>query len=190
MAQLFEITDKVVYPHAETLLLEPFKSIWERDTTKGKEIAIKEFAFMEFMTSVRKTNPYKGYSDEKREELLLKDIIQDPKWEKDSLILRGMAEIKRFQTEASATYAYYISVRKAVQEMQTFLDQIDLSERTKMGAPVYKPKELTSALIDTEKVLANLRSLETKVEEELFQETKNRANKTVSYFASIDSFKK
>ena len=53
--------------------------------------------------------------------------------------------------------------------------------------PVYIPKELTSALVDTEKVLANLKSIESKVEEELFDETRNKANKEISPFADTES---
>ena len=31
MAFLFQVTDRAVFPNAETLLISPFKDIWERD---------------------------------------------------------------------------------------------------------------------------------------------------------------
>ena len=59
MAYLFKIEGKAVFPNEETLLIEPFKSIWERDTSKNKEYALEDFAYIEFITSLLKTNPYR-----------------------------------------------------------------------------------------------------------------------------------
>ena len=42
MSFLFKIQDKVVFPNPETLLISPFKEIWERDTDPDKHQAIKE----------------------------------------------------------------------------------------------------------------------------------------------------
>ena len=36
MAYLFEVQEKTVIPNTETLLLSPFKEIWERDKSKKK----------------------------------------------------------------------------------------------------------------------------------------------------------
>ncbi len=188
MAQLFDINDKVVFPHAETLMIEPFKEIWERDKSKGKEIALKEFAYIEFISSMRKTNPYKGYSEKEKSSKIIKDLFKDTKWKPDTLVLQGINKVKEFQMEASVTYSYFLAVKESVEKIKEFLKTVNLAERNfKTGMPVYKPKELTSALVDTEKVLANLKSIESKVEEELFEETRNKANKEISLFADPES---
>ena len=59
MAYLFQINGRAVFPNAETILISPFKDIWERDLSKNKENAIQEFAYIEFMTSMLKSNPYR-----------------------------------------------------------------------------------------------------------------------------------
>ena len=38
MAYLFQINGRAVFPNAETILISPFKDIWERDLSKDKEI--------------------------------------------------------------------------------------------------------------------------------------------------------
>lgn len=188
MAHLFQIQDKVVFPNPETILISPFKEIWGRDKDKKKNKALKEFAYMEFMASVKKSNPYKGYNEQRRHETIVNDVIKDPKWKPDKLIFEGILKIKEFQTEASSTYSYYLAIREATEKMKQFLLTVSLDERNfKTGTPIYKPKEITSALIDTEKVLTNLNAIEVKVEEELFEETKNRANKEISVFADPSS---
>ena len=188
MAQLFDINDKIVFPYAETLMISPFKEIWERDKSKEKEIALKEFAYMEFVASMRKTNPYKGYSEKEKPQKVMKDLFKDAKWQPDNLVQQGIAKVKEFQMEASVTYSYFLAVKESVEKIKDFLRSVNLAERNfKTGMPVYKPKELTSALVDTEKVLANLKSIESKVEEELFDETRNKANKEISPFADPES---
>ena len=43
--------------------------------------------------------------------------------------------------------------------MRGFFDEVDLNEKNlKSGNPLYKPKDITSAIVDTEKVLANLKT--------------------------------
>ena len=66
MAFLFTVENAVAKPNVETLLISPFKEIWERDTSSDKSQAIKEFTFIELMTSKKKTNPYAGYADDIR----------------------------------------------------------------------------------------------------------------------------
>jgi len=187
MAFLFEVTGKVVFPTAETLLTTPFKEIWERDKGKDKHKAIKEFTYIEFLTSMKKSNPYRQYSEDLKPIKVKEAIFGEEEWRPDDLVKAGLKKIKEFQKEASTTYSYYISAKKAAEKMKEFFEDVDINERNERGAPVWKPKDLTSALNDTEKVLANIKSLEKKVEEELFEETKTRSNKQISPFANPES---
>ena len=63
MAVLFVVENKLVTPNTETLMVSPFKEIWERDNSDNKNLATKELTFVEFMSSKKKTNPYAGYDD-------------------------------------------------------------------------------------------------------------------------------
>ena len=74
--------------------------------------------------------------------------------------------------------------------LKEFFLNVDVNERNEKGVPVYKPREITAALNDTEKVLTNLKALEKKVEEELYETTKNRADKEISPFANPRSLTK
>ena len=48
--------------------------------------------------------------------------------------------------------------------------------------PVYKPKDVTSAIIDTEKVIQTLIVLKEKMEQELTESSRIRGNKTINVF--------
>lgn len=181
MAFLFTIENSVAIPNTETLLISPFKEIWERDKTKDKEVALKEFTFIELMTSKKKSNPYSGYSDDIRFERL-KEVLFHEDWEINPLMERALIKVVEFQKDASPTYSYYMAVLEAAEKMKSFFKEFDINERNEKGVPVYKPAEITRALNDTDKVLQNLDSMKEKVEQELFEQTKTRSNKVINPF--------
>jgi len=190
MSYLFQITEKIVFPNPETLLISPFSDIWERDKTKEKHIALRELTYVEFMVSQQKSNPYKDYPDQKRHEILCEQIMKDVNWKPDTLVNQAISRIHEYQTDASATYSYYIAAKTAADKMKNFFTNVDVNERNeKNGNPIFKPRDITSALNDTERVLTNLNNLKKKVEEELYEDSKLRADKQISPFADPNSLK-
>lgn len=184
MALLFNISNKTVQPTTEVLLIYPFKDIWDRDTSQNKEEAIKEFAYIEFMTSLLKTNPYKGFPVEIRKERICSDLKIDTYIWNDELVKEAMLQVERFQKEASPTYSLYIAAQECNNKLKELLESLDGNERNDKGMPIYKPKDITGALLDVEKVANSLNNTKKKVEEELYEETKIRANKEISPFAN------
>lgn len=188
MAFLFTVTEKTVFPNPETLLISPFKEIWNRDKGKEKYAALEEFAYIEFMSSMKKSNPYRQYPENQKEGKVRQAVITREDWEPDELIIQGIHKVMQFHKEASTTYNYYMAAKRAAEKMQEFFNEVDITAvNPKTFNPVYKPRDITSALNDTEKVLSNLKTLEKKVEEELYEETKNRSNKEISFFADPES---
>lgn len=191
MSYLFEIYNKEVRPKPTTILLEPFKTIWERDKSKDKSRAIADLSYCEFMASTSKANPFAGYPDNTRKEKLIEELYKPIKQSPDELCDEGIKKIEEFQTEASATYSYYLAAKKAVETMKDFYQKVDLNMRNpKTGNPLYKPSDLTRALNDTEKVIQNLNNLKKKVDEEMFEATRTKAGKTISPFANPSSLRK
>lgn len=187
MSYLFEISDKRVFPHVETLLISPFKEIWERDKSKRKEVALQELAYIEFMTSAKKSNPFRGYDESKKDIAVREEVIKIEKWKPDALVLAAMKKIKKFQEEASPTYSYFITVKESLEDVKNFLKTVDLHERNSRGVPVYKIKDITDAAVGIDKILQSFKSLEKKVEQDLFEETKIKSGKEISYFATPES---
>lgn len=184
MAYLFKVEDKIVKPTDEALQVSPFKDIWERDTSTNKEVALQEFTYIEFMTSALKTNPYRGYSEDRKETVVRQDVIKIPDWQPDELILAGMQKVKQFQTEGSESYSLYLSALVAKNKLQDFFNNFNINKvNSKTGAPIYKPRDITTALQDLDKTIVSLQSLEKKVEEDLFESAKIRGQKEISPFA-------
>ncbi len=188
MAYLFKVEGKIVQPNTETLLISPFKEIWERDQSPGKEVALQEFTYIEFMTSMLKTNPYKGYASDVKHKVVSDAVINVDGWQPDEFIMKGMEFIFKQQKEASPTYTLYMSTLQAKEKLERFFRTVDLDERSiKTGLPIYKPKELSSAMLDVDKLTTTLAMLARKVEEELFDDIKTRGQKEISPFADPSS---
>lgn len=188
MSYLFTIDKQIVKPNVETLLISPFTEIWERDTNPGKHTAIAEFTYIEFMSSIKKSNPYKGYALEERKRRLNKDIMQHEAYEPDDYVQAGIEYLIDHQKNSSMTFNYYMSARTAAEKLQKFFNTFDMnSVNIKTGALIFKPKEITSSLIDTAKVVENLNALEEKVINEIYETTKTKGQKTISQFADPDT---
>jgi hypothetical protein len=185
---LFQVQGKSVVPYTETLLVTPFKEIWERDPSPQKEAAIEDFVFIEFTTSLLKTNPYAGYDENVKEQKVIEDCITREGWQPDELILQAKQKVIEFQEDASPTYSYYLAAKRGAEEMKTFFNNFSMNEvNMKTGNPVYKPADITRALKDTNDVLQRLDSMKKKVEQELFEVTKRRGEKSISPFANPGS---
>ena len=185
MSLLFKVERRRVIPNTETLLLYPFKDIWERDTSKEKKLATEDLSYIEFCTSVKNTNPYAGMPKSQVEAVVRKDVISREDWQEDQLIKDGKAYLDKMQREGSPTYNYYMSAKKAAEKMQDFFDNFDLTKdiNVKTGNPMYKPGDITRALNDTSKILKNLDDLKQKVDNEIFESTKEKGGRKESPLA-------
>lgn len=174
-----------VEPTADALMVEPFASIWARDESPGKRQALRELAYIEFMVSMARTNPFRQFPEEGRAEEVSRAVMGKPGYEPDGLVRDGMDRYRSLLQDGSTTYSYYQAAKVAAEKMQEFFRSVDLNAiNPKTLSPMYKPKDLTAALNDTEKVLANLKALERKVEEEFYETVRTKAQKRVPVFAN------
>jgi len=182
---LFIIEGNVVKPSVHALMLHPYSEIWSRDSDPEKSSAIREFTYIEFMCSYKKSNPFKGYPEEIKQEKVLKSVYKDMEsdFEEDELIKGGIELYKEFRDKASPTLNYYLAALKGAYKMVKWLRDFNMNRvNTRTGVPLYKPRDITSALKDTFDVMKNLDSLKNKVQEELFESTKTKANKEINHF--------
>jgi hypothetical protein len=178
---LFTVESGILVPVPETLLIYPFNEIWNRDTSPKKDMAVKEFTYVEFLCSYKKSNPFAGYVEEGKEAKVRDNIFKKtPNWIPDGLVKDAITVYKDFQEEASPSLRFYNAAIVGVTKLQDYYDTLDMNERTNQGGLVNKPSDVARGLSQTATVLQNLEALKTKVEQELFESNKLRANRTVN----------
>lgn len=186
MSYLFKLDGLEVTPTSECLLVMPFSAIWANDVSVDKYVAKKELAFIEFMSSVKGSNPYLGFGRDERREVLCRDLFNNRRSDilkgENRLVEEGIKWLDNMQDKMSPTYSYYLSNLEAANKLKKFFLEFDMGSVNSSGTPIYKPSDITRALNDTDKVLNNLISMRRKVEDEMLDGGKVRAGKVVNYF--------
>lgn len=184
MVDIFEIRNNLAYPTVHTLLVEPFKTIWEQDTTHNKGEAIRAFTYVDLVCNMRKSNPFASCSEKERPAKVRKQVWGDENYKPDNVlqIIEAVIVYKSFLTEASASYQLYCSAMKAVDSVKEFLDGVDLTERTKAGTAVYKPTDITRAVKEVPEVIKSLQALKETVNSELQEASKTRNQRQIGIY--------
>lgn len=180
--ELFIIDGTRVMPHPSTLMIEPFRKIWENNKV---EIALAKYAYIEFMCSYKKSNPFIGYenpSDRSKKIIEFIRELDDDIVNSDSSIQEAITFYQEKQHEASITLQYYESAVSAAQKTSRFLKDIDLGMIGPKGYPIYKPADITRALKDTDDVLKTLIAMEDKVIKEITDSEKGKGGRQINYF--------
>lgn len=180
---LFTIDGTKVTPLPNTLMIDVFRRLWERDKTKGKDNASREFAYIEFLLSYKKDNPYAGYEESIKESKVRTGVFgANTEWEPDDLVLEAIAIYIDFRDKASPNLRLYLAALKAADELKNYLENIDMNERTRQGAMLLKPADVARALKEMSALMTSMETLKQKVQQELFEAGKVRANRTVNPF--------
>lgn len=180
--ELFEIREKRVYPTVHVLLLEPFKTIWERDISVDKIEAMKDFSYIEFMCNPKKSNPYIDYPAEIREEKIKDIIYGDATYEVDYLIVEAI-EFYRNCFKESMGYRLLDTALIAAEKQRKFLNDFEPNSRTPTGSLLLKPKEVFVALKEIPDTIKAINIARSKVHIELItEEIKTRNQREINIY--------
>lgn len=141
--ELFELKDFSLSFAPQTLAIDVFKAIIDRDKTKDKSIAIKEMSFIYFFADDR--SDFKSFIDdnERTEEIKLALSI-DHKWKPDKQILEAIDfYIKMEETVGSRLLN---SCLIAADKMGKFLEGIDLNKEDEKGKLVHNVKQVNDTI--------------------------------------------
>jgi hypothetical protein len=159
--KLFELTNNYPIISTEALLIPAFKKIWDRDKTKGKDVATKELAYIYF------TNDYKSIYASFPQEIKIEEVnkhLFGKEYTPDPLVKEAIEVFNRLQD--TFNMRFLISAKGAAEKTMKYFDNIDYDERDIKGNFVYKVKEITQALKDCAGVLETLDKLIEKVSKE------------------------
>lgn len=180
--ELFETYNGHAFPSTHALLIEPFKSIWEKDNSEGKADAIRWFTYIELLCSPRKSNPFHGYNEDDRPPKVKKEVFKDENYEIPFDLMQAIIRYKELLHDASPSYSLYEDAMVAAEDLKKYLRNIKLEERTSSGAMVIKPADVTKALTDIPNVMKSMEAMRIKVQGEIIEDTKTRNQRKIGYF--------
>lgn len=99
MKNLIEITNNILRPNPEALLIDEFHFLWKRDKTKNKERALKELAYIYHTCDYQSI--YRNYHPDIQESKIKIDIFGDKEWKPDQRVKFAQSKYKELQTTIS-----------------------------------------------------------------------------------------
>ena len=126
----------------EAFLLKPFKILWNRDKTKGKEKALQELGFIYFFCDPRSDYQYIVDEDRRREAIIDGEGIKKG-WKPDKEVQQAIDFYNSFKSESALLLE---DTRFAVDKLRKLLRDIDLNALDDKGKPVYTLNTITSTI--------------------------------------------
>lgn len=156
----------------EAMLLTPFRNIWQRDKSRDKLRAKRELGYIYFMEDPR--SDYQIYIDrnQRSEEIKRGEGIPED-WTPDETVQTALEFYASFKSEAALLLE---DTRAAINNLRTYLKEIDLTQTDNNGKPIYTINTYTSALAQLPKLVTALDEAEKAVAREIIQSDKVRGS--------------
>jgi hypothetical protein len=158
MERLIELDNNnklVIQP--EALAIPAYKTIWDRDKTKNKDVAIKELTYIWFRCSLDKYNPYKQFYGEERNKRILEDVMFDG-WKPDKQVAEAVIQFEKNNYTMGSKLIN--SALAGCNKLISYFQDVDLTIMNDNGTLVHKASDLMKNLSTVGKVLEGLKELE------------------------------
>ena len=147
----------------EALALKPFRVLWTRDRSKGKDKAITELGYIYFFSDPRSEYQY-IIDDDERDAAVKEGLGLPSKWKPDKEVKAAMNLYSSFTSTAALLLQ---DTRYAVDKLRTLLRDIDLSSKDKNGKPLYTLNVITATIKQVPSLVRDLDDAEKQLNEQL-----------------------
>ena len=178
--ELFKVVNDNVTFDPETLMLIPFRKIWDRDKSKNKTIALAELSTI-FFYSDFKSDFYDMLDETEKLEQIKSYVVGLPKdWKPDEVF----NEAVKFYKERSQTLSTKLldSARKGVDKISKYLENVDLDKVDKQGKLLFNAKQFSDTIKGAGDMTESLNKLEQQVKKELTEKKNSIGQKTMNVF--------
>ena len=156
----------------EAYMLKPFKDLWRRDKSKGKEKALQELAYIYFMEDSR--SDYQIYIDreERSRQIKLGEGLPDY-WKPDKQVIEAQKFYAGFKSEAALLLE---DIRIAITKLREFIKTIDLNAVDDKGKPIYTLNTYTATIKQIPELITSLDEAEKSIHKEAVSSDKVRGS--------------
>lgn len=168
----------------EALLVKPIRKLWNQDRSMSKEQFYKQMSYLYFMVDPRSTYSYILNENERAKTIIEQEGL-DKNFTPSPLLQEAMEIYKKHTVTPSQELLNAALV--AANTVGTFLKNPDiLNEEDDKGRPKYQISAITTALKNVEGIVTSLQNLQSKVENELTEQSKARGSQELTIFDDVD----
>ena len=161
--RLINIEGDKIAPTPECLVIPEFYALWKRDRSKFKKKAMEELTYVTFLVDNTIHNPYRGYGEEMRGEVLRKDYF-DKGWKPDEAVQDAINKYRSMQKTTSARLVGAAQV--AADKLADYYTMVNFHDFDDNGKPVWSAREVQSNLKDLSNTIKSLYALEEQLRKE------------------------
>ena len=147
----------------EIIVIPEFNVLWNRDKSKDKEIATKEILYIYLVSDF--LSPYFNYPEDKRNDVVIKDIFKDSKWKEDKAVRAAIVKYEEMNTTESLRLLR--AARNACDSLTEYFNKVAFKSKKDDDSMSYIAKDVVSNLGSIGKVVESLDKLEHKVKGEI-----------------------
>lgn len=168
--KLFRFVDYKLEISEEALLIKPFRNIWKRDRSLQKERALAELGYVYFMCDPRSDFSYIIDDEERSKEIIKLEGIKNFKI--DDEIEEAIVVYTQLTNTISALALK--STKKALNKLQLFLENIDLTETLDKGGMKYPLNMVAATVKQIPGLIAEVSKAEKDLAKELQEDSRIR----------------
>ena len=147
----------------ECLSVPEFMALWKRDRSKFKKKSIQELTYVTFLVDNTLNNPYRGYGEQLRDEILRKDFFEE-EWVPDDEVKEAVNKYRRLQKTTSSRLVG--AAQMTADKLADYYTMVDFRLYDDNGKPIYSAKEVQSNLKDLSNTIKSLFALEEQLRRE------------------------
>ena len=166
----------------EAFALKPFKDLWKRDKSKGKDRALQELAYIYFMEDTR--SDYQIYIDreERSEQIKLGEGFPED-WKPDKAVLDAQQFYAGFKSESALLLE---DIRAAITKLREYIKTIDLNAVDDKGKPIYTLNTYTTTIKQIPELITSLDAAEKAIAKESVTQDKVRGSVEKAMFEDLN----
>jgi len=147
----------------ECLSVPEFMTLWKRDRSKFKKKGVQELTYVTFLVDNTLNNPYRGYGEQMREEILRKDYFEED-WFPDDEVKEAVNKYRSLQKTTSSRLVG--AAQMAADKLADYYTMVDFHLHDSNGKPIYSAREVQSNLKDLSNTIKSLFALEEQLRRE------------------------
>lgn len=171
MKNLIEIVNNALNIQPEALVIQEFKTLWDRDKTKTKDKALKDLAYVYHTTDFQSI--YRNYHPETRDGKIKLDIYEDREYPIDMAIVAAQNKYRELQTTLSMELL--TDAEFGIDKLRTYFRNVDFAVDEEGKAA----KNFIANVKQLGDLVKGLKLLREEVEKELADQMQLRGGSTI-----------
>lgn len=152
----------------EILLIQAFKNVWDKDTSKTKDKALAELGYVYFIADYK--SDYLAYPENTRSRQVACDIMKDEDYKPDETVKAAVRKYEELQT--TPTLRLLKAARHALEEACLYYDTVKPSDRNILA--------IAGSIEKVGKITESLDKLEDKIKREVQSEGRSKAGREIN----------